>query len=315
MSTIALKQESADIERVAAAAVNFISKPASPKPLAVLRIGIASVLLLQGLALSANLLDLYGSQGVVQWAISDGTVAPTLPRIGWVVELLANCGIGEASAIRGLFAVYMGSLAAMLLGYRTRTAATLTWMTHLMMNTSAVFTVYGVDTFANIFLFYCTWMPVGAAWSLDRAAGRISDAPTSLARLSLRVLQIHLCIVYFVTGVEKSMGADWWNGIAIWDSVMRSDLCAFDMSWMADFPLAAMLAGWGTLVLEVGYPFFVWSRKTRRFWAASIISLHVGIAIFLGLVSFAAIMSVLTFSAFFVVKEPVETPVDMVAAS
>jgi hypothetical protein len=119
------------------------------------------------------------------------------------------------------------------------------------------------------------------------------------------VLQIHLCIVYLATGLEKAMGIDWWNGEAIWCSLMRRDLCGWDMSWLARFPGLAMLAGWGTLLVEIGYTAFIWPSKTRRLWAAATISLHIGIAIFLGLTSFAAIMSVFTFSAFMVSSEAV----------
>ena len=301
--------QSADLERLATGAVRFLSEPASPRPLAIMRIGLASVLLLQGLALSVHLLDLYGNHGVVQWIVTDPAVGQAVPRIRWLVEVLGRFGVDDGTAVRGLFAVYLGSLAALLLGYRTRSAALVAWFTHLMMNTSATATVYGVDSFANIALFYCTWMPVGAAFSADRAAGRTSDEPTAFARLALRVLQIHLCVVYLATGIEKSMGADWWNGEAIWSSLMRSDLCKFDMSWLAQYPLVAVLAGWGTLAVELGYALFIWPKQTRRLWAVSTIGMHVGIAIFLGLASFAALMSVLTFSAFCVSAEPTATPV------
>jgi hypothetical protein len=59
----------------------------------------------------------------------------------------------------------------------------------------------------------------------------------------------------------------------------------------------------------LGYALFIWPKRTRRLWAVSTIGMHVGIAIFLGLASFAALMSVLTFSAFCVSAEPTATPV------
>ena len=60
------------------------------------------------------------------------------------------------------------------------------------------------DDFAHIGLFYCVWMPVGYAWSLDQRHGAVSDEATPLCRLSLRVLQVHLCIVYVSSGIEKA---------------------------------------------------------------------------------------------------------------
>ena len=57
------------INRVPAAIVRFFTAPASPAPLAALRIGVSTVLLLQGIAVWGSLLDLLGSQGVVQWSV------------------------------------------------------------------------------------------------------------------------------------------------------------------------------------------------------------------------------------------------------
>jgi hypothetical protein len=106
--------------------------------------------------------------------------------------------------------------------------------------------------------------------------------------------------------VEKAMGDDWWNGEAIWCALMRSDLCGFNMSWLASVPLLPKLAGLGTLVIETFYPIFVWPRRTRTLWALATISLHVGIAVFMGLVSFSAMMAVFTGSMFLVSGTPGE---------
>jgi hypothetical protein len=139
---------------------------------------------------------------------------------------------------------------------------------------------------------------------MDRQSGRVSDEPTSLARLGLRVLQLHLCIVYLSSGIEKATGEQWWNGEAIWRSVTRPDLATFDLTTLAQFPLVAMLLCWGTLVVEIGYPAMIWHRWTKLPWAAATIGLHAGIAIFLGLWSFAALMIVLNVAALTVSAEP-----------
>jgi hypothetical protein len=290
--------------RIAAGFVRFVAAPASPAPLAVFRIGVASVLLFQALSLSQDLLDLYGSRGVVQWQVMDPTLHEFVPRMSWLTEGLARLGVSDAAAVKGVFLVYVSALAALLLGYRTRWAAIAAYLTHLTMKSSAGASIYGVDSFAQIALFYCMWAPIGDALSLDRSAGRTTGEPSSLARLGLRVIQIHLCIMYLACALEKGSGDDWWNGEAIWCALMRSDLCGFDMSWLASVPLLPKLAGLGTLVIEGFYPIFVWPRRTRTFWALATISLHMGIAIFMGLVSFSAMMSVFTASMFLVSATP-----------
>lgn len=284
--------------------VRFVSAPASPAPLAVFRIGVASVLLFQALSLTQNLLDLYGARGVVQWEVMDPTVNNFVPRLSWVTEGLGKLGVSDAAAVKGVFLVSVSALAALLVGYRTRYAAIIAYVTHVMMKSSAMASIYGVDVFAQIALFYCMVMPVGAAYSLDKAAGRVSGAASSAARLSIRVLQIHLCIMYLACGLDKAAGDDWWNGEAIWCALMRSDLCAFNMSWLASVPLLPKLAGLGTLVIEAGYPIFVWPRRTRTIWAVSTIGLHAGIAIFMGLHTFSAMMATFTFSMWLVSATP-----------
>ncbi|HEV3416190.1 MAG TPA: hypothetical protein VG056_05235, partial [Pirellulales bacterium] len=155
-------------------------------------------------------------------------------------------------------------------------------------------------------LFYCMWMPIGGAFSLDRTAVRTTGVPSSIARLGLRVIQIHLCIMYLSCGLEKGAGDDWWNGEAIWCALMRSDLCGFDMSWLASIPLLPKLAGLGTLAIEAGYPIFIWPWRTRTVWALATISLHVGIAIFMRLYTFSAVMGVFTGSVFLISATPGE---------
>jgi hypothetical protein len=282
----------------------FVSRPASARPLAVLRIGLAAVLLAQAYALAGSLLELYGSMGIVQWSVDPLGSNTGVPRISWLVDALAPHGLSDVLVVRGVFLLYVGSLACLLLGWRTRVAAVLAWLTHTMLKTSAGANIYGVDEFAHIALFYCIWMPVGHALSLDRLAGRVSGEPTPGARLALRVLQLHLCVVYFSSGVHKAMGEQWWDGEAFWRSVMRPDFAQFDMGWVADFPFLAQLVCWGTVLLEIGYPLLVWVKPTRKAGALATVGMHVGIAVTLGLVSFAGVMIALNVAGFLVSAEP-----------
>lgn len=292
------------LRRLGNHAFAFVSAPAAPRPLGVLRIGLAAILLLQALALAGSLLELFGSRGIMQWLVSEATVEDGVPRLRWFVEALAPLGVSEEACIRGVFVVYLASLLGLLVGWHTRTMAALAWLTHLSIMTGGTLTTYGVDAFANITLFYCIWMPVGAWASADLNAGRVSGEPSARARLALRVLQIHLCVVYLTSGIEKAMGQQWQDGDAIWYALMRGDLGQFDFSWLAWTPWLCQLVCWGTLVLEIGYALFVWPRRTRFLWALATVGLHLGIAVTMGLWSFSAVMMLLTTAAFLVSPAP-----------
>src|SRR5439155_11554901 len=109
---------------------------------------------------------------------------------------------------------------------------------------------------------------------------------------------------YFASGVEKAVGEQWRSGEAIWQALMQPALGQLDFSWLAAVPWVAQLACWSTLIIEIGYAVLVWPRRTRTPWAVATIGLHVGIAGFMGLVSFSAVMAGLTLSAFLVSAEP-----------
>ncbi|WP_437280117.1 HTTM domain-containing protein [Sorangium sp. So ce375] len=290
--------------RVLRSIERFALAPASAAPLAVLRIGLAAVLLLQAALVAPALFELYGRSGILQGPLRDVFARTELPRIGWAVELLAPLGVGEDSVILGTGVIYVLALAALLVGWWTRAAAVLAWLTHLMLMTTANSTVYGVDSFANIFLFYLVWMPSAAAFSLDLQLGRVRGGPTPAARLGLRVVQLHLSVVYLASGLGKAAGEPWWNGEAIWRSVMLPEYRQFDLAWLADAPWLAVVAGWTVLLVEIGYAFLIWPRRTRLPWVVATVALHAGIALFMGLLVFGAIMAVLTIAAFAVQSEP-----------
>jgi hypothetical protein len=289
-------------QRLARAVSDFVSRPAAPLPLAVLRIGLAVVLLGQAAALSGSLLDLYGDRGLTQWAITDRLLPPGVPRLGWLADALAPLGLSAGGVARGVFLAYVAGLAGLLLGWRTRPSAVLAWLTHLMLGASGATSVYGVDQWATVALFYCIWLPVGSALSLDAGGG--PAAATAGARLGLRVLQLHLCLAYLASGLEKASGEQWRDGEAVWRAVMRPDLAQFDLGWLASASWLAVGACWGTLAVEIGYAILVWPRRTRKAMALATLGMHAGIAVCMGLWSFSALMMVLTIAAFLVPAEP-----------
>ena len=276
----------------------FLFAPRSPHPLGVFRLGVSLVLLAQAWSLSGHVLELFGDRGLTPWSITAPLASPWMPRLGTWVPALRGWGLDTRTCILGLTSTYALALGALLLGWRTRWAAAGAWLLHGVLMNSVPLFMYGVEVFAQISLFYCVVLPVGAAFSCDVRAGRTSDAPSAEAALALRVLQVHLCVVYVSSGVEKALGLPWREGAAVWDAVMQPQFARFDFTWMAEHPWVSRAATWGTLLVEVGYGAFIWPRQSREAWVLLTVGLHAGIAVFMGLWLFGAIMSVLTFAAF-----------------
>jgi len=264
--------------------------------LALLRVGSGSVLLAKCLLELPYWHDLYANSGLVPWAISEIQFSGWAPSLSGLWSLLRGSGVSPDQLVELVLASYLVSLLALIAGLCTRQAAGAAMGLHLTLLNSAAVTSYGVDAFATIALFYGFVFPVGAALSLDRLRRPRSYDPLALG-LCVRTLQLHLRIVYLTSGIGKAQGIEWWSGDAIWRAVMQPQLASFDMSWMTSMPMVPRLLGWGTLLVETGYAFAVWSRL-RAGWVLATVLLHLGIGVCLGLWLFSAIMIALTVAAF-----------------
>jgi CubicO group peptidase (beta-lactamase class C family) len=283
-------------------------RPVSPRPLAGLRVGLPLLLLLHLVWLSNDVLSLHGSRGIIPWELTDLLRDPWVPGLPTLAKAFLPLGISEHTAITLLLSGYAGSLLSLALGIHTRLSAFLAWGLHLSLVTSAFASYYGVDQLANTFLFYLFVFPSGRAW---RFAARPASArgEETVPVGCLRVMQVHLCVIYLAAGLDKAMGSQWWNGEAIWQTVSQPVFSTFDLSCLARHSWIPMLAGWATLVVEVGYAFLIWPRRTRKVWCIATIGLHLGTCLFMGLVFFSSLMILLTSCLFLIPEEVMERAV------
>jgi hypothetical protein len=282
---------------------NFMLTPASARPLAALRIAISLVLLLQAFLMRSVIFDIFSVHGYVQGELAKSLNNSTLPQISHVMWLLKPFGASETFCILFVSFAYVVSLSFLGLGFNTRTMAFLSWLFHWVLMNTANSTTYGLDLYAHVFLFYFIWVPCGLTWSIDAILKGEKNPFTSSARVGLRILQLHLCITYLASGIEKSQGEQWWNGELMWRALMLPVYRQFDMTWLAHWPLFSTVTGWLTLVAELGYFIFIWPKCTRKIWVLMIVGLHFGIVIFLGLHLFGLIMMTLTACLFGVSAE------------
>lgn len=283
---------------IKSAVVAFFCQPASARPLAALRIGLGSTLMVQAWLCRNDLGHLFSADGYVQSALNRYFTAPGVPTISWVMPLFKSFGLGEAAAIQLFAGLYFAALALMTFGLMTRAATVMAWFCHWVMMNTASATNYGIDLYAHVFLYYLMFSPAAGAWSLDACWGRVSTLPSAAARLALRVMQLHLCITYLTSAIEKASGEQWRNGELLWQALQLPVYKQFDMSWLINYPMLTLGAGWMTLIFEGCYFIFIWPRQTRRFWVVGIAGLHLGIVLLLGLGVFGSLMTILTLSLF-----------------
>ena len=269
-------------------------KQESVNTLGFFRIAISAFALIQLFVLLPDWMWLYGPEGLLPWQISEALNTNNTPSLLFISEHLH---ISSSAIVYIVTGVYFLSLTGLLIGFKTRVMGILAWFMHIILNTTGHFTAYGVETFLHIALFYCAVLPVGCCMSID-AYKKSNQIPSYLITLSVRLIQLHLCIMYVACGIEKSLGAQWWNGEAIWIALQQDQFHQVNTGWMAQVPLIPKLLGWHTLFIETLYPFAIFFKRTKKFWLIGIIGMHAFIAIFLGLQLFGGLMILLNLTVF-----------------
>lgn len=277
---------------------DFFGRPQSPTPLGVFRLLIAGFALLQALLWWPDWTSFFSQDAWIQWEISRALNQAWSLHLARIYAWVEPLGLTDGQFVRIFFWVYVVCIMGLLVGWFTRVWAVLTWLCHFIIMSTIPTFVYGVDIFLQIALFYIMLMPVGKAYSLDVKQGRTSPEPSWSVTLSLRVLQIHMCLAYLSAGYEKMLAPEWWDGNVLWRSMVQPDFRQFDLTWLARYPWIPMMLSWFTMIVETFYCVAMWVPKLRIFWLLGIISLHLGIGLFLGLYLFGLVMILLSVSAF-----------------
>lgn len=264
------------------------------------RVSVSLICLLHFFAIWFDFDLLYRQNGIVPSEVAGLLKQTWIPSFGqiesWFNHTFGIQGQETALLFKAIFICTCLSLAC---GFMTRPSAILLLFLHLVLIKGSDLYAYGIDNFKTIVLFYCCIFPVGKQFAVDNVIfGRnVILHPTPYRR----ILQIHLCFVYFFSGLEKLMGYNWHNGESIWKALhlpfFSTDL-SFHIDSLGAYPLVFVILGWGVILIELGYPFFMYYRKTRTLWLILTVLLHLGILLGLSLYFFSALMIILNIAAF-----------------
>jgi hypothetical protein len=271
--------------------------------LAVFRLGVGVELLSYCLSLRQDwdyMFTTTGS-GAVTRELSEAIVSansPLIPRLGWLVMLGETFGAKESETILCVWACLLIAACCLMLGLCCRTSAITAWFLHLCAAKSGLFFAYGVDNFTTIGLFYLMLAPFPDRYSIDYRIRKLRLAATWRLGFHRRVLQIHLCVIYFFGGLTKCIGFGWWNGTSLWRAMIRPPFNAISPHILIHWKLLFPVIGASVCILESAYPVFISLRRTRLAWLVSIVAMHVAIGFLMGMYLFALIMIVLNLAAF-----------------
>jgi hypothetical protein len=281
----------------------FLFPPQSDYWLTIFRVGLGLEVLLYAISSQRDWMALYsvGKRSLISRDLAEAVLAadsPLIPRLGWLVQAGSLLGLSEPVVLYTTWIALVCAASLLVLGLSCRTAAIATWFLHLAAVKSGTFFAYGVDNFTSIGLFYLVLAPLPDHFSLDGWRRRRPGKDPRLHGFFRRVLQLHLCLIYFFGGLTKSVGWGWWNGASLWRALIRPPFDVVSPEMLLAGRHFLPLLGVCVCVIETTYPVFIYWKKTRLLWLFVVCAMHAMIGLTMRLHLFALIMIVLNLAAF-----------------
>ena len=285
--------------------LEFLFPTESDAWLSILRVGLGFQITLYSLSLRNDWNYLFAGAGSANGLVNRDLAEALLsiesrfaPRLGWLATLGAQVGLREEAVLSILWICLFAAGCSLVAGVACRFSAILAWFLHLCAAKSGGFISYGVDNFMTIGLFYLMLSPLPDRYALDWQLRKSQPEASPFLGFWRRVLQLHLCVIYFFSGLTKCLGSGWWDGSNVWRSLIRPPFNVIDPELLVRWKYLFPAGGIFICLLEITYPFFIWNDKTRKIWLVCICAMHAGIGFMMGMYLFALIMIILNVAAF-----------------
>ena len=262
----------------------FWFTPCHGETLAVIRIAAGAMLFYTHLVWSLGLEDFFTSNG---WLASS-------ERAPWAVSHFWE--VDSTATLWTLHIIALVVFAMMTVGLYTRAATVLAFLFASSYMNRALQASFGLDQLNVMLAMYLMLAPAGQVYSVDawrrRRKAAPEPGPSGAMNVVTRLIQLHMCIIYFFAGTSKLAGGTWWDGYAMWLSVANLEYQSLDMTWLAHWPRTVAALTHISVLWEVTYFALVWPKMTRPVVLILAVLLHLGIAMFMGMITFGTIMIV-----------------------
>ena len=267
----------------------FWFTPRTPNILGVIRI-LTGLLLLYSLAVwTLELSTFFAADGLVPVDYRQSSEM-------WFAWSHLDWFAGWPTGLLVVHCVAMFVVVLFIAGVQTRVTAVLAAVIAISYSNRSIGVDFGFDQILTFLCMYCAIGNSGGAYSVDRmlAFGKSVPAapPSSTTNIAIRLIQIHLCIVYFFAAIGKLQGTTWWSGEAVWLAMASYEYQQIDMTWLANYlPLVSAMTLL-SLFWELLYPALIWPRLTRPIMLVAAVMVHLGIGLCMGMIEFGLVMIV-----------------------
>jgi vitamin K-dependent gamma-carboxylase-like protein len=268
----------------------FWFTPADAATLALIRIFAGAMLFYTHLVWSLGLTDFFGASG---WLSAEAVKTLQRDTYAWSYLWLLKTPV----ALWGAHVAGLVVLALLTAGLFTRITSVLAWLVALAYVHRAPGSLFGLDQINVMLAMYLMIGASGDAFSIDRwrqrrgaGEGPAAVPPRVSTNIAVRLIQLHMCIIYLFAGTAKLTGPAWWNGTAMWNAFGNLEYQSLDMTWLHSHPWLVNLMTHVTVFWELYYCALIWPRRLRPLMLALAVPLHLGIALCLGMMTFGLAM-------------------------
>lgn len=247
------------------------------------RIGLGLIILYNYLIVYFQRGVIYGPYGIIGNQRNSYTLYNLLTS-NWYFELIYHSGI--------LFALLF------VLGYKGRIVSIINYILTLSFIRQGFLITDGGDNLMYLLLFYLLFANTTAYYSLDALKKKKVNKEKNIYKISsifhnfsIVFCIIQICMLYFISGLYQVQGEKWANGTAVY-YIMQTDVFSNPnlTSIIMNNDYLIVLTTYASIIVKLAFPFLILNKKTKYLAVISIIGFHIGIGIFMGLITFSLTM-------------------------
>jgi antimicrobial peptide system SdpB family protein len=186
-------------------------------------------------------------------------------------------------------------------GWKTRLTGVLALVFRYSLYTRNTFIANGGDNLSVIVMIFLAVADTGAYFSVDAWQNKNSETKPSQSSVGKQVLALlhntallavvlQLCVMYTVAGLHKASGPMWQSGTALYYILRVEEFSAPFAYLIYRNEYLLLLLAYSTICFQLGFAMSLHTRYTRYLWLLGGIGFHLGIATFMGLVTFSIFM-------------------------
>lgn len=241
---------------------------------------------------SLELVSMFGPSGwlsreVVHQATTDGDLTQFAPGI-------SHLFLFDSSIL--LWTTHLLSLAvvgAMVLGIAPRITSPLTLLVVLSYIHRAPVVVTAFETVLCMLLLYVSLGPNQTIASLrTKARNSTSSEHHWLNNLAIRLIQVHLCLLYVLIAASKLGTPDWWTGAAFWYLLTDEQHRLLNLEFLTSSRYLMDLLSHAWVAFEILFPVLIWNRRLSPLLVAVATLVWIFTAVVTGQIGYSLLMIV-----------------------